>query len=130
MGWRRSEQALREADVLSLHAPLTAATRGLLDRQRLAWLRPTALLVNTARGGPGCAARGTPVDRHPGGAGGVTGCSAAAGQPAGDKVHVGRGKPAFDVGDVAVVPDGVVKLADLHSVGVALIEEVGRFAAG
>jgi glycerate dehydrogenase len=44
------EQALREADVLSLHAPLTAATRGLLDRQRLAWLRPSALLVNTARG--------------------------------------------------------------------------------
>ncbi|MFZ4566500.1 MAG: NAD(P)-dependent oxidoreductase [Prochlorococcaceae cyanobacterium] len=44
------EQALREADVLSLHAPLTAATRGLLNRQRLAWLRPSALLVNTARG--------------------------------------------------------------------------------
>lgn len=36
--------------MLSLHAPLTAATRGLLDRQRLAWLRPSALLVNTARG--------------------------------------------------------------------------------
>jgi glycerate dehydrogenase len=44
------ERALREADVLSLHAPLTAATRGLLNRQRLAWLRPSALLVNTARG--------------------------------------------------------------------------------
>lgn len=50
MGWRRSEQAPREADVLTIHAPLTAANRGLLDRQQLAWLRPTALLVNTARG--------------------------------------------------------------------------------
>lgn len=44
------EQGLRQADVLSLHAPLTAATRGLLDRRRLGWLRPSALLVNTARG--------------------------------------------------------------------------------
>lgn len=44
------EQALGEADVLTLHAPLTAATRGLPDRRRLAWLRPSALLVNTARG--------------------------------------------------------------------------------
>ena len=44
------EQALGEADVLTLHAPLTIATRGLLDRRRLAWLRPSALLVNTARG--------------------------------------------------------------------------------
>lgn len=36
--------------MLTIHAPLTAANRGLLDRQQLAWLRPTALLVNTARG--------------------------------------------------------------------------------
>ena len=36
---------------MSLHLPLTAATRGLLDRERLALLRPHAVLVNTARGG-------------------------------------------------------------------------------
>jgi phosphoglycerate dehydrogenase-like enzyme len=41
---------LREADVVTLHCNLTAETRGLLDRRRLALLKPTALLINTARG--------------------------------------------------------------------------------
>jgi phosphoglycerate dehydrogenase-like enzyme len=45
------EDLLRASDVVSLHAPLTPATRGLLDRERLALLRPHAVLVNTARGG-------------------------------------------------------------------------------
>ena len=41
---------LREADVVTLHCNLTAETRGLLDRRRLGLLKPTAVLVNTARG--------------------------------------------------------------------------------
>jgi phosphoglycerate dehydrogenase-like enzyme len=41
---------LRESDVVTLHCNLTAETRGLLDRRRLALLKPTAVLVNTARG--------------------------------------------------------------------------------
>ncbi|HNH36227.1 MAG TPA: C-terminal binding protein [Rhodocyclaceae bacterium] len=41
----------READLISLHAPLTPATRHLIDDRRLALMRPTAVLVNTARGG-------------------------------------------------------------------------------
>jgi len=40
-----------QADVISLHAPLTPATRNLIDARRLALMRPTAVLVNTARGG-------------------------------------------------------------------------------
>jgi phosphoglycerate dehydrogenase-like enzyme len=44
------DQLLAESDVVSLHLPLTEATRGLLDRRRLALLRPNAVLVNTARG--------------------------------------------------------------------------------
>jgi D-3-phosphoglycerate dehydrogenase len=39
----------RQADVLSLHLPLSAQTRGLVSREVLAALRPGALLVNTAR---------------------------------------------------------------------------------
>jgi glyoxylate reductase len=43
--------ALARADVVSLHAPLTPATRHLIDAGALAALRPHAILVNTARGG-------------------------------------------------------------------------------
>jgi phosphoglycerate dehydrogenase-like enzyme len=41
---------LRESDVVTLHCNLTAETRGLIDRRRLALLKTTAVLVNTARG--------------------------------------------------------------------------------
>jgi glyoxylate reductase len=43
--------ALTRADVVSLHAPLTPATRHLIDAEALATLQPHAILVNTARGG-------------------------------------------------------------------------------
>jgi lactate dehydrogenase-like 2-hydroxyacid dehydrogenase len=38
------------ADVVSIHCPLSAATRHLIDARRLRLMRPTAHLVNTARG--------------------------------------------------------------------------------
>jgi len=41
---------LAEADFVSLHCPLTPETHHLLDRRRLALMKPTAILVNTARG--------------------------------------------------------------------------------
>lgn len=40
-----------ESDLVSLHAPFTPQTRHLIDRRRLALMKPTAILVNTARGG-------------------------------------------------------------------------------
>ena len=44
------DRLLAESDVVSLHVPLTDDTRHLLDAERLGRLRPTAVLVNTARG--------------------------------------------------------------------------------
>jgi lactate dehydrogenase-like 2-hydroxyacid dehydrogenase len=45
-----AERLLREADFVSLHVPLTAATRGLIGKRELEMMKPTAILINTARG--------------------------------------------------------------------------------
>ncbi|MEA2341271.1 MAG: glyoxylate reductase, partial [Solirubrobacteraceae bacterium] len=44
-------EALAQADFVSLHAPLTPDTRHLIDAQAINAMKPTAVLVNTARGG-------------------------------------------------------------------------------
>jgi phosphoglycerate dehydrogenase-like enzyme len=45
------DDLLRRSDVVTLHVDLNDATRNLLDRGRLALLRPNAVLINTSRGG-------------------------------------------------------------------------------
>ena len=41
---------LREADFVSLHTVLSPETKGLINAERLGWMKPTAVLVNTSRG--------------------------------------------------------------------------------
>jgi lactate dehydrogenase-like 2-hydroxyacid dehydrogenase len=45
------EELLRKSDFVTLHADLNPSTRHLINRERLSWMKPTAILINTARGG-------------------------------------------------------------------------------
>lgn len=45
------EELLAVSDIISIHVPLLPVTRGLIGAERLACVRPHALLINTARGG-------------------------------------------------------------------------------
>ena len=49
--WRTLDALLGEADIVSLHLPLTEATTALIDAKAIARMKPGAILVNTARGG-------------------------------------------------------------------------------
>jgi phosphoglycerate dehydrogenase-like enzyme len=53
LGVRRGslDEVLSAADVLTIHVPLTDATRGLIGREAIAKLKAGAIVVNTARGG-------------------------------------------------------------------------------
>ena len=46
-----ADQVLKESDIVSLHAPLTPATRNLIGARELGLMKKSALLINTARGG-------------------------------------------------------------------------------
>lgn len=45
------EELLRRSDIVTLHVPLDGSTRNMIGPERLALMRPDALLINTARGG-------------------------------------------------------------------------------
>ena len=47
---RELDDLLRESDVVSIHAALAPESRGLLDARRIGLMKPTACLINTARG--------------------------------------------------------------------------------
>lgn len=50
-GWVELDHLLGSSDVLSVHVPLTTATRGMINRDFIHRMRPGSILVNTARGG-------------------------------------------------------------------------------
>ena len=48
--WASVEEVLRESDAVSLHAPLFAETKGMINAASLRLMKPTAFLINTSRG--------------------------------------------------------------------------------
>jgi glyoxylate reductase len=48
--YRSLQNLFAEADVVTIHVPLTPATQHLIGAQEFSWMRPTAFLINTARG--------------------------------------------------------------------------------
>ncbi|MCD6154963.1 MAG: D-glycerate dehydrogenase [Candidatus Verstraetearchaeota archaeon] len=48
--YRGLEELLREADIISIHTPLTRKTRHLINEEKLKMMKRTAILINTARG--------------------------------------------------------------------------------
>lgn len=51
LNYQPLDELIAEAEVVSLHCPLTPDTRNLLSRERIGHMRPGAALINTARGG-------------------------------------------------------------------------------
>lgn len=49
--YKELDDVFRQADILTLHLPLTENTRCLVNRERLSLMKPDAILINTARGG-------------------------------------------------------------------------------
>ena len=49
--WTSKENIYKEADIISLHIPLTCLTKNLIRKEDLLKMRPDAVLINTSRGG-------------------------------------------------------------------------------
>lgn len=45
------EELFRQSDVISLHCPLLPGTKGMINKETLSWMKRSAILINTSRGG-------------------------------------------------------------------------------
>ncbi|KOR36684.1 lactate dehydrogenase [Planktothricoides sp. SR001] len=51
LNWASKTDIYREADLISIHVPLTAQTKNMIRKEHLLQMKPDALLINTSRGG-------------------------------------------------------------------------------
>ncbi|SDM91492.1 NAD(P)-dependent oxidoreductase [Allokutzneria albata] len=117
------DELLAEADYVSLQLPLTEATRNLVDERRLKLMKPTAILVNTARGAL--------VDQDTLARALTDGRLGGAGLDVFDPEPPPADLPLLRAPNVALSPHaGGVTRESMLRIAQAALENVRRFAAG
>lgn len=114
------ETLLRESDIVSMHLRLSAETNGFLDRERLALMKPSSFLINTARGAL--------VDRDALIAALRDGRIAGAGLDVFHEEPIRADDPLLSLQNVVLTPHNAGTTAEVIDVGLArAVENVARF---
>ena len=117
------ETLLRESDIVSVHLRLSAETSGILDRERIALMKPTAFLVNTARGAL--------VDRDALVAALRDGRIAGAGLDVFHEEPIRADDPLLSLPNVVLTPHNAGTTAEVIDTGLErAVENVARFVEG
>ena len=116
------ETLLRESDIVSLHLRLSAETTEILDRERLALMKPTAFLINTARGA--LVDRDALVDAL------LSGTIAGAGLDVFHDEPIGAGDPLLSLQNVVLTPHNAGTTQEVIDLGLQrAVENVAKFAS-
>ncbi len=117
------EEFFAEADILSLHLPLNKDTRGIVTRDDLARMKPTALLVNASRSG--LIASGALVDALKAGRPGFAAVDVY------DEEPVGASEPLIKMDNVTCTPHlGYVTRESYEEYYGVVVDDILAFAAG
>ena len=117
------EEFFTEADILSLHLPLNKDTRGIVTRDDLARMKPTALLVNASRSG--LIAGGALVDALKAGRPGFAAVDVY------DEEPIGANEPLIKMNNVTCTPHlGYVTRESYEEYYGVVVEDILAFAAG
>ena len=117
------ETLLRESDIVSLHLRLSDETKGLLSRERLALMKASAFLINTARGG--LVDRDALVDAL------RNGRLAGAGLDVFHEEPIGAGDPLLSLPTVVLTPHNAGMTPEVIDVGLRrAVENVAGYLRG
>jgi D-3-phosphoglycerate dehydrogenase len=116
------ETLLRESDIVSLHLRLSAETTGMLDRERLALMKGSSFLINTARGA--LVDRDALVDAL------RSGAIAGAGLDVFHDEPIGAGDPLLSLPNVVLTPHNAGTTQEVIDLGLErAVENVARFVS-
>jgi D-3-phosphoglycerate dehydrogenase len=117
------DELLRESDVVSLHLRLSAQTANCIDRSRLASMKPTAYLINTARAG--LVDRAALIDAL------RDGRIAGAGLDVFHEEPIAQGDPLLSLPNVVLTPHNAGTTREVIELGLGLaVDNVERFLQG